>query len=201
MILYGRDLSPFVRRVAIWCQLQERSVERRPITVQGADFDELKRMNPLGRVPVLVLDDGATLVDTKAICDWLDETTPNGVRLLPEAGVARREALQWLALGNGTAEKAVALVYDRNRRPEQYHWMDWQQRLVGQIRGGLAALDAAVPARAWSGAAPSAGDIAAVIAYEFVAGTNPWVLEPGYPRLAEFADWAGHLAPIAETRP
>ena len=33
MILYGRDLSPFVRRIAIWCALQGREVERRPIKI------------------------------------------------------------------------------------------------------------------------------------------------------------------------
>lgn len=201
MILYGRNLSPFARRVAIWAALQDRKIERQEITVAGADFDTVKKHNPVGRVPILVLDDGTELIETFAICDWLDETTPNGVRLLPESGIARREALQRLALANSTAEKAVALVYDRNRRPEALHWSEWQQRLVGQIKGGLSAMNAAAPEGSWTGDTPDAGDIATVIAYQFVEVTNPWVLDPAYPRLAAFVGFASGLKPIADTKP
>ncbi len=205
MILYGRNLSPFVRRVAIWCALQDRKIERREITVAGDDFQRLKTLNPVVRVPVLELDDGTTLVETFAITDWLDETAPRGRRLVPASGEARRDTLQRVAVANGTAEKAVALVYERNRRPEQFHWKEWQQRVVGQVQGGLAALDASVPGEGWSGgspdAGPDAGDIAAVIAYQFIEATNPWVLEPGYPRLAAFVARAMALPEIAETRP
>ena len=202
MILYGRNLSPFVRRVAIWCALQGRRVERREITVAGEDFQRLKTLNPVIRVPVLELDDGTRLIETFAIGDWLDETAPDGRRLVPASGDARRDTLQRLAVANGAAEKAVALVYERNRRPEQFHWKEWQQRVVGQVQGGLAALDAMVPEDGWSGGeGPDAGDIAAVIAYQFVEATNPWVLEPGYPRLAAFVARAMELSEIAESKP
>src|SRR5690606_10854886 len=175
----------FVRRIAVWCALQGRDVERRPITVAGEDFATVKSLNPVARVPVLELDDGTRLIDSFAMGDWLDETTPNGVRLVPASGLARRDALQRLAVAAGTAEKAVALVYERNRRPEQFHWKEWQQRVVGQVQGGLAALDAAAPAEGWSGdGGPDAGDVAGVIAWQFVEASNPWVLEPRYPRLA-----------------
>jgi len=203
MILYGRDLSPFARRLAIFCALQGHPIERRAILVQGDDFERLKTMNPVGRVPVLELDDGTQLSESYAIGDWLDETSPNGVRMLPAGGVERRTAYQRLAMASGTAEKGVALVYDKNRRPEEFHWHDWQRRLVGQIQGGLAALDASVPQSGWSGAeGPDAGDIAAVIAYQFVEVTNPWVLEPGYTNLAAFTDRAmAEIPAIAATKP
>ncbi len=117
-------------------------------------------------------------------------------------GVARREVLQRLALAAGTAEKAVALVYERNRRPEQLHWKDWQDRVVDQVRGGLAALDAAVPETGWSAdEGPDAADVSAVIAYQFVEAVNPWVLEPGYPRLAALAERAMQLPAVAGTKP
>lgn len=202
MILYGRDLSPFVRRIAIWCAMQGREVERRQITVMGEDFERLKGMNPVARVPVLELDDGTRLIDSYAIGDWLDETSPNGVRLVPAGGAARREALQRLAVAAGMAEKAVALVYERNRRPEALHWKDWQDRVTAQVRGGLAALDAAAPGDGFSGGeAPDAGDVAAVVGYQFVEAVNPWVLEPGYPRLAALAERAMRLPAVAETKP
>ena len=119
MILYGRNLSPFARRVAIWAALQGRDLERRELTVMGEDFEKIRAVNPVARVPALVLDDGTKLIESFAICDWLDETAPGGRRLVPARGEARRDCLQRLALANSVAEKAVAMVYERNRRPEQ----------------------------------------------------------------------------------
>ena len=47
MILYGRNLSPFRRRVAIWCALQGRKVEWRELMVAGPDFEEIKATEPV----------------------------------------------------------------------------------------------------------------------------------------------------------
>ena len=202
MILYGRLLSPFARRVAVQAALQGHLVERRDILVQGPDFDRLRQMNPVGRVPVLVLDDGTRLVETWAICDWLDETSPSGRRLLPASGIARRDAAQRLAIANGATEKAVTLVYERNRRPEEYHWMDWQQRLVAQIRGGLAVLEDSVPKSGWFGGDDmDISDVATVIVRDFIMVTNPWVLADGYRKLNAFADRANELSQVGATRP
>jgi glutathione S-transferase len=202
MILYGRDLSPFARRVAIWCALQGRVPERRKIAIAGADFDEIRAHNPVVRVPILILDDGTHLIETFAICDWLEETAPEGRRLVPERGLARRDCLQRIALANSVAEKAVAMVYEKNRRPEALHWADWQERLAGQIRGGLAAMEASAPAEGFhGGAAPDGSDIAAVCAVQFVEATNPWLLEPGYPRLAALVGRAMAIPAVAETVP
>lgn len=202
MILYGRNLSPFTRRVAIWCALQGRPIERREISVAGADFEEIKTHNPVARVPILVLDDGTHLIESFAICDYLDETAPAGKRLIPEGGPARMDCLQRVALAQATTEKAVAMVYERNRRPDEFHWRDWQQRVAGQVQGGLAALDAAVPAEGWSGASgPDGGDIAAVCTFQFVEATNPWLLEPGYPRLKALTGRGMEIEAIAKTKP
>lgn len=202
MILYGRLLSPFVRRVAVQAALQGHALDRRDILVQGPDFERLREMNPIGRVPVVVLDDDTMLVETWAICDWLDETAPNGRRLLPTGGVERRDALQRLSIAAGTAEKAVSLVYERNRRPEEFHWMDWQQRLVAQIQGGLRAMDAAVPDTGWLGGSEmDITDIATAIALDFVQITNPWVLSGGFDRLKAFADRANEVPEMGATRP
>lgn len=202
MILYGRNLSPFARRIAIWCALQGRTLERRVAMTFGPEFEDLKALNPVGRVPVLELDDGSRMIETYAICDWLDETSPNGVRLLPASGEARRDAYQRLALASGVAEKAVAMVYDKNRRPPEHHWPEWQDRLRDQIQGGLSAVEAWVPVSGWSTPdGPDAGDIAAVIAQQFIGITNPWLLEPGYPKLAALTERAMAMPEFAETMP
>jgi glutathione S-transferase len=66
MLLVGQLDSPFVRRVAVSMTLLGRPFERDRSSVFG-NFEEVSRINPLGRVPALVLDDGTVLVDSIAI--------------------------------------------------------------------------------------------------------------------------------------
>lgn len=202
MILYGRDLSPFARRVAVWCALQGRALERRPLMVTGEDFETLKGVNPLGRVPILQLDDGTTLVETFAILDWLEDSAPESVRLLPATGVARRDAMQELAYANSTTEKAVALVYEFNRRPEEYRWPEWKARLEGQLAGGLKAMETHAPEQGWLGGdKPGGGDVCFVVTYDFIRATNPYMLEAGYPKLAALSERANALPEFRESMP
>ena len=202
MILYGRMMSPFARRVAIQAALQGHALERRDLLVQGEDFERLKQMNPVARIPVLELDDGTLMIESWAMCDWLDETSPSGQRMLPADGPARRDTAQRLAIASGAAEKSVSLVYERNRRPEEYHWMDWQQRLVAQIQGGLKKMDETVPDTGWYGGDNiDISDIATVIAWDFLQATNPWVLADGYPRLQAFAERANQIQEFSSTKP
>lgn len=203
MQLIGRYLSPYVRRVAIWCALQGREVENLPLPVMGAgDTEAIRDFHPGRRVPVLVLDDGTKLVDSWAICDWLDDTAPEGRRFIPATGVARRDGLQRMALAQAASEKAVALVYDNNRRPEEYHWPEWQERLRDQIRGSFSALEALVPdAGFFGGDAPDGADIAAVCAYHFAFVTNPDVVDGRFPKLAALAERAMDVPAFRETYP
>ncbi|MGF1503293.1 MAG: glutathione S-transferase family protein [Paracoccaceae bacterium] len=203
MILYGRNLSPFVRRVAIWCALQGRSLEHRPLAATDpTDAEAIRAVHPGTRVPALALADGTVLLDTHAICDWLDETAPE-TRLIPPAGRPRRDCLQRIGLAVATAEKAVALVYERSRRPERYHWPDWIARIEGQIGGGLAALEGGTPAAGGfhGGDRPDGADVAAVTTWQFLEATNPDTLAPGYPRLEALAARAMALPAFAETKP
>ena len=55
MILVGRYLSPFVRRTAITLRLYGIAFEHKPLSTM-TDMDAIKKLNPVGRVPVLVLD-------------------------------------------------------------------------------------------------------------------------------------------------
>lgn len=95
-ILYHMFLSPASRKVRI--ALREKSLEfelrsekvweRRP---------EFLAINPAGLVPVLVEENGATLCDSVAITEYLEETTPEPFPLLPEDKLARAEARRLVA--------------------------------------------------------------------------------------------------------
>lgn len=200
MKLYGRDLSPFTRRVAIWCALQGRAVERHQLMVTGDDLEVLKTVSPLWRVPALVLDDGTTLIETTAIVDWLEETAEPGRRLIPETGLARRTCLQQIAVSNSTAEKSVALVYDKNRRPEEYHYPDWIARLEAQISAGLQAMSSITPDGFFGGDTPNGADLSQVCTIDFLQATNSYLVEP-FDDLRDFAERMNAIPSVGETRP
>lgn len=202
MILYGRYLSPFVRRVAIWMNLQERAFEHRPLSVLGEDFDRLREVNPFGRVPALQLDDGTVLVETWAIVDWLEETAPADRRLLPASGQARMRALQGVACAHSVAEKAVALVYETTRRPEALHWADWIARVRDQVATGLDLLEAHTPDAGFAGGGgPTGMTAAAVASFDFVKTAHPRLVEGRHPRLHALAERANALPAFSSTRP
>ncbi|MEM0922792.1 MAG: glutathione S-transferase family protein [Pseudomonadota bacterium] len=201
MILLGRNLSPFVRRVALWCAHQGRKIDRRELTVAGEDFIEIGKHNPVSRVPVLILEDGTHLIETFAICDYLEETAPEGQRLIPGSGKPRVECLQRLALANSIAEKSVAMVYEKLRRPVEFQWDTWQARLTKQIEGGFAVLDQTASVRRLGPEEYDGGDLAMVIAYHFAETAMPFLLEPGYPHLRDMANRAMDWPGVAETMP
>lgn len=199
MILTGRYLSPFVRRVAIWLALQERAFTHQPIMVLGEDFERLKAINPFGRVPGLTLEDGTTLVETWAIIDWLEETAPAAKQLLPMHGAARRDALQPVAQAHNLAEKAVALVYETIRRPPELHWADWVDRVAGQVAAGVRLLE---PQADGIDLDRSPGVAAAVVAsFDFTARMHPQLVETGADALKRLSERANQRPAFSASYP
>jgi glutathione S-transferase len=89
MQLLGRDISPFVRRSAVSLAMLGFEVERRHLATT-TDLEAIKAVNPLGRVPALVLDDGEVLIESSAILDWADEQAGPARALVPAAGAPIR---------------------------------------------------------------------------------------------------------------
>jgi glutathione S-transferase len=141
MILVGQYDSPYVRRVAVSLRLLGFEYRHDTRSV-FADFDAMRTVNPLGRIPSLVLDGGETLIDSMAILDWLDETVGPERALLPRAGAERRRALRLIALATGAIDKAGAAAYERVIRPAATRWPDWIERCRTQARGAIEALGA-----------------------------------------------------------
>lgn len=139
MILVGQYDSPYVRRVAISLQELGFDYVHDTRSVFG-DFDDMRKTNPLGRIPSLILDDGATLIDSGAILDWLDEEVGAARALVPARGSARRQALQVIAMACGAIDKAGASAYERILRPREYRWPEWIARCRTQAAGAIAAL-------------------------------------------------------------
>lgn len=149
MKLVGQLDSPFVRRVAVSMTVFGFAFERDRSSVFG-NFADVSRVNPLGRVPALVLDDGLVVVDSNAIVDWLDGEVGPERALMPPPGPARTQCWRLVALGLGANEKLVALVYEHRVRTPDQRSVPWIDRCRGQVVAALAALDrAAEDARPW----------------------------------------------------
>ena len=74
--------------------------------------------NPLGKVPVLVLDDGTQLYDSRVIVEYLDTVSPVS-RLIPEPSRQRIAVKRWEALADGICDAAAAIVLERKRPARQ----------------------------------------------------------------------------------
>lgn len=175
MILVGQYDSPFVRRVAISLRVLGFDYQHDTKSVFG-DFDAMRQVNPLGRIPSLTLDGGETLIDSVAILDWLDQKVGPQRALLPMSGAARQEALQRIALASGVIDKCGAAAYERIIRPQRYRWPEWIERCRLQAAGALAAL-----ARLdWPDSAPlDQAQISAGCALRYVRLVDPDLLPAG----------------------
>ncbi|MFT4198060.1 MAG: glutathione S-transferase family protein [Pseudoxanthomonas sp.] len=181
MILIGMFDSPFVRRVAVSMHVLGVAFEHRDWST-GRDAALIRRYNPLGRVPTLVLDDGEVLFESAAVLDHLDQQAGPERALLPPGGRARRDALTLAALATGVADKTVAMVYERVYRPEDKRHAPWLARCRAQVEGALAALEAQCAARAghdWLvGERMTQADITLACCCTFAAEAVPFDLSP-----------------------
>lgn len=178
MILIGQYDSPFVRRVAVTLQHYDMPYKRRVISVYG-DFERMLAVNPLGKVPALLLDSGEVLVDSQMILDHLDEAAGPERALTPPAGAARRHVLRRIAVALGMAEKAVALRVELFRRAPGTTDPAWAGRLEQQILTSLGWLEGEAPgvsetADPWlSGRRMMQDDVTAATAHCFLANKLP----------------------------
>jgi glutathione S-transferase len=140
MLLIGMFDSPYVRRVAVSMKRLGLPFEHGNWSV-GADFERIRQYSPLGRVPVLVMDDGAVLVESAAILDALDDLVGPARALLPASGTPRREALRLMSLAVGAAEKAREQLHERLVRPREKYHEPWVARCREQMHGALGELE------------------------------------------------------------
>jgi glutathione S-transferase len=197
MILIGQFDSPFVRRVAIALELYGLRYEHRPWSTFG-DAELIAPYNPLRRVPILVLSDTESLIESAAILDYLDEQAGPGKALIADSGPARRQTLKICALATGLNDKAVSLFYERALHEKTSP--AWIQRCETQIRGVLEVLDADRRTRTssyWFGDAIGHADIAVACAMRYLDEAHPGLESRGnWPALAAHADRCEALEPF-----
>ena len=78
MKLYDGGRAPNPRRVTVFLAEKGIEVEKVPVDMGqlGHKSEEVTRLNPLQRLPVLELDDGTAISETVAICRYFEELHP-----------------------------------------------------------------------------------------------------------------------------
>jgi glutathione S-transferase len=143
MLLIGVNRSPYTRRVAITLAAHGVTYGQRCLSGFG-NREEVRRHNPLGRIPALVLDDGEILVDSGAIVDFLDERYGGDRPTVPKAGAERRAVLKVAAIMTGACDKGLQAAYHRNHTPVEKLHQPWVDDCMAQVRSALAAVEAMV---------------------------------------------------------
>ncbi len=192
--------SPYARKIRI--VLAEKKIDFDLVLDSPWEpGNKVATLNPLGKVPVLVLDDDSTLFDSRVIAEYLDTVAPNN-RLIPASGRERISVKRWEALADGVLDAAVTAFLEA-RRPDGERSQGWIERQRGKIDLTLKAMSAELGEQAWChGTGMSLADIAVGCALGYVSfrlGDIPWADQ--YPNLADLHQKLMQRPAFADTVP
>jgi len=192
--------SPYARKVLV--VLAEKKIECQHVEQSPWTADNpVHAYSPLGKVPVLVLDDGTALYDSRVIVEYLDNVSPVS-RLIPEPSRQRIAVRKWEALADGVADAAVSIVVER-RRPAALQSDDWIARQERKIADGLAELAGDLGDKTWcNGEAYSLADIATGCVLGYLDLRQPQLdWRDAYPNLGKFFERISKRPSFADTAP
>src|ERR1043166_5311816 len=145
MILRSSPPSPFGRKVKL--ALGILGLEK-DVTIEKADptdaSDSIRRQNPLGKIPALIIEDGTVLYDSPVILEYLDHRA-GGDKIIPADPHARFAALTLQALCDGILDAGILLGYEARWRPPEMAVAKWLDHQRGKVQRGLDVLEAAPP--------------------------------------------------------
>ena len=200
MKLIGSLTSPYARKARI--VLAEKKIDYEFVLDNPWNADTgVIELNPLGKVPVLVLDDDSTLFDSRVIVEYLDSVTPNN-RLLPAPGRERIRIKRWEALADGVLDAAVAAFLE-NKRPSREKSDSLIERQRQKISRSLEMMSEELGEQPWcAGNALSLADIAVGVALGYLMFRLPDIdWRQAHPNLARLYDELMQRPSFAETAP
>lgn len=187
MKLIASLTSPFARKVRIVAA--EKHIEYELVVDIPWQADtRVPQYNPLGKVPVWVLEDGKTLFDSRVIVEYLDSISPVG-HLIPTDPRARIAVRRCEALADGICDAAGQAFLER-KRPETQQSPEWIARQLGKVDASLAAMSADLGMHNWCmGDTFTLADIACGCALGYLDFRFPEIdWRRTQPHLSEFYD-------------
>ncbi len=174
---YARKVLVMAHEVGLISRIEVIHHETSPLRRNSAVF----ALNPLGKVPVLPIDDELCLFDSTVICEYLDGLH-DGRKMIPPAGAARWRALRLQSLAQGLTDAGVALRWEIERRPEFLRWAEFGEGQRAKLLAGYDFIEREVV----SDGAPDIGQIALATALSWLAFRRLPSFGEGHPRLARW---------------
>lgn len=183
MKLYASPASSYARKIRV--MLIEKKVEHELEMVNLWEPNDLMKINPIGKVPALRLDDGRVLVNSPLIADYVDSRFPSP-RFIPEDPDLRVEVRRREALADGTMDAVSASLCEMRFHDEAKRSQAWLDRQRAKIDSGFAALEQMAGNGSWCvGDAMSLADIAIACHIGFITLRAPQFFpQSQYPNLA-----------------
>ena len=166
MKLLGLHPSPFTRKVRI--VLAEKKIEYEFVLASPQNDGALvMARNPIGKVPVLVLEDETSLYDSRVIVEFLDNASPNS-RLIPPGNRERIEVRRWEALADGVVDAAILVRYE-GQRADAERSAAWIERQMNKVSSGVDAMESELGEKAYcTGTAFNLADIAVGVCLDYL---------------------------------
>ena len=201
MKLLGSVTSPYVRKVRV--VMAEKKLDYAFIheDVWAADT-AIAQINPLGKVPCLVMEDGSALYDSRVIVEYMDTLTPV-CKLLPPNGRDRAEVKNWEALADGVLDAGVLMRLETTLRPEAQQSPDWIARQRGKVHAGLHTMSERLGESSYcNGVHYSLADVAVGCALGWISFRFPDIEWRGdYPNLVRLFDKLSERQSFKDTAP
>ncbi len=198
MKLYGSLTSPYVRKARILIREKNLACEFVVADAWAAD-SPIPALNPLGKVPVLALDNGELLFDSPVIVEYLDSL--KAPALLPAPGEARWVMLRWEALGDGMLDAAVIRLLE-SRRPAAQQSAETIKRQEEKIARSLDYTERHLGNGPWLMSDRfTIADLAMAVALEYIDFRYPHDWRSRHRRLASWLAGVGTRPSFIETLP
>jgi glutathione S-transferase len=202
MKLIGSLTSPYVRKVRI--VLAEKKLDYNFVLEDVWGSDAILASNPLGKVPVLVMEGAEAVFDSRVIVEYVDTLSPVG-KLIPASGRERVEVRTWEALADGILDACVAARMEAvwTHRTDAQRCQAWIDRQQVRIAAALKSVSQGLGDKAYCvGTHFSLADIAVGCALgylDFRFPENTWRQE--YPNIARLADKLAARQSFIDTAP
>ncbi|MFZ2652858.1 MAG: glutathione S-transferase N-terminal domain-containing protein [Burkholderiaceae bacterium] len=189
MKLIGSLTSPYVRKVRIVMAEKKLDYQFEIQDVWGSDA--ILPLNPLGKVPCLVLEGREAVFDSRVIVEYLDTRSPVA-RLIPESNRERTEVRTWEALADGVVDAAILARLEATwpGRSAEQRSSAWIARQMSRVQASLASMSTTLGERAWCcGTHLTLADIAVGCALGYLDFRFPDIAwRAAYPNLMRLSD-------------
>ncbi|TWI56688.1 glutathione S-transferase [Pseudomonas duriflava] len=202
MILFHTPASPFGRKIVVMLhetdlieQVELEIVQQTPLNPNR----DVIEANPSGKIPVLRLDDGSTLHDSRVILDYLD-TLHQQEPMIPRQGPERWRRMTLASLADAMTESAVQIRYETFMRPPGMQWRLWLDNQQEKIARSLDYFENTAFAELQGPFDMACISLACLLGYLDLR-VSSWHWRGEYPKLAAWYAEADQRPSMQATRP